>query len=106
MSSKNDKKKSFILSLKKEGRITEDTLNVISDLTLEELIAVKLESSARATSGKLYNFPIWYTIPNICRDACIKFARSCCNTKTDMSNLLGIPYDQFNILYRKYYSDY
>jgi len=106
LSTKNIEKKSFILSLKKESRINEDALNVISDLRLEELIAVKLELSAKATKGKLYGFPLWYSLPSICRDACIIFVRSCCNTKRDMSDMLGIPYDQFMLNFKQYFKEY
>ena len=102
MSTRKSKKGSLILSLKKEGRINEETLNSISDMTLEEMIGVKLELSAKNTNGKLYNLPIWYTLPNICRDACMKFAFSYCTSKSDMSSLLGIPYDYFIELYKKY----
>lgn len=93
------------MSLKKEGRINEDTINSISEMTLEEIIGVKLELSAKETNGKLYNLPIWYTMPNICRDACLQFAFSYCSTKSDMASLLGIPYEYFKDLYKKYYTD-
>ena len=105
MSTKKSKKGSLILSLKKEGRINEETLNAISYMNLEEIIGVKLELSAKNTNGKLYNLPIWYTLPNICRDACMKFAFSYCSTKSDMASLLGIPYDYFIELYKKYNTD-
>ena len=102
MSTQNSKKGSYISELRSEGRINEDFLNTISELKLEELIAVKLEMSSRMTKGKLYNFPIWYTLPNVCRDACIKFASRVCNSKSDMASLLGIPYNVFTQIYREY----
>lgn len=105
MSTKKSKKGSLILSLKKEGRINEETLNALSDMTLEEMIAVKLELSAQNTKGKLYNLPIWYTLPNICRDACMRFAFTYCSTKSDMASLLGIPYEYFIDVYKKYNTD-
>ena len=75
MSSKNSKKKSFISELRSEGRINENFINIVSDLKLEELIAIKLEESANSTGGKFYNFPIWHSLPYICKDACYKFCR-------------------------------
>ena len=57
MSTKKDKKDTFILELKKKGKVNQDFLDKVSDLTLEELIAVKLELSAKMIGGKLYNFP-------------------------------------------------
>jgi hypothetical protein len=106
LSRETQEKKSFILSLKQEGRVNEGFLNVVSDLTIEELIAVKLEQSSKMMRGKLYNFPLWYTMPNICRDACMIFARTCCSTKSDMASVLGVPYEYFVDLYKKYYKEY
>ena len=97
MSTQNSKKGSYISELRSEGRINEDFLNTVSELKLEELIAVKLEVSSRMTKGKLYNFPIWYSLPSVCRDACMKFA-----SKSDMASLLGIPYNVFVQIYREY----
>lgn len=106
MSTKKQEKKSFILSLKEEGRVNEGFLNMVSDLTIEELIAVKLEQSSKMMRGKLYNFPLWYSMPNITKDACMLFARTCCNTKTDMASVLGVPYEYFVDIYKKYYKEY
>ena len=102
MSSQKQEKKSFILELRKEGRINEDFLNTISCLRLEELIAIKLEMSSRMLSGKLYNFPIWYTIPKICKAACMKIADRICKTKADKASFLGIPYNIFLQIHREY----
>ena len=106
MSSLKQEKKSFILSLRKDGRVNEEFLNVVADLTIEEIIAVKLEMSSKMMRGKLYNFPLWYSMPNICKDALMLFARTCCNTKSDMASVLGVPYEYFTELYKKYYKDY
>jgi hypothetical protein len=106
LSTQKKEKKSFILSLRKEGRVNEEFLNVTSELKLEEIIAVKLELSSKMMRGKLYNFPLWYSLPSICKDACMLFARTCCNTKADMASVLGVPYEYFTELYKKYYKDY
>jgi len=102
LSSEKSKKKSFISDLRSEGKINENFVNIVSNLTLEELIAIKLEDSANMTNGKLYNFPIWYSMPYICRDACFKFVYGVCDTKSDMASVLGIPYTNFIEIYRKY----
>ena len=102
MSSKNEKKITFISELKRDGRISEEFLNVVSDLTLEELISVKLELSAKMFNGKLYNFPLWYNLPYIIRESLLNFVNRNCKTKADMSNTLGIPYEQFIQIYKKY----
>ena len=102
MSSKNGKKITFISELKKDNRINEEVLNTISGLTLEELISVKLELSANMLNGKLYNFPLWYNLPYIVRESLLNFVNRNCKTKMDMSNTLGIPYEQFIQIYKKY----
>ena len=102
MSSKKSKKRSFISELKHEGRINENFINIVSDLKLEELIAVKLEQSAKVTGGKFYNFPLWHALPYVCRDACFKFVTSVCTTKSDMASFLGLPYEVFSDIYKKY----
>ena len=102
MSTINSKKGSYISELRSEGRINEDFINKVSDLKLEELIAIKLEVSSRMTKGKLYNFPIWYTIPKICKAACIKIADRICKTKADKASFLGIPYNIFMQIYKEY----
>jgi hypothetical protein len=105
LSTEINKKGSYISELRSEGRINEDFLNKISDLKLEELIAIKIEMSSRMTSGKLYNFPIWYTLPAICRDACLRVANRICTSKADMASFLGIPYNVFIQIYRDYFKD-
>jgi len=102
MSSNNEKKVTFISELKRDGRVSEEFLNVVSDLTLEELISVKLELSAKMFNGKLYNFPLWYNLPYIIRESLLNFVNRNCKTKVDMSNTLGIPYEQFIQIYKKY----
>ena len=106
MSTESKEKRSFILRLREEGRVNENFINTISDLTLEELIVIKLETSSKMMRGKLYNFPLWYTMPNVCKDALVLFARTCCSTKSDMASVLGIPYDYFLEIYQKYYKEY
>ena len=102
MSTEINKKGSYISELRTEGRINEDFLNVVSDLTLEELISVKLELCAKMFGGKLYNLPLWYNLPYIMRESLMNFVSRNCKTKADMANTLGLPYEQFIQMYKKY----
>jgi hypothetical protein len=102
LSREKGKKRSFISELREEGKVDSPFLDKVSDLTIEELIAIKLECSAKMMRGKLYNFPLWYTLPYMVRDAMMNFVDRNCKTKTDMSNVLGIPYSEFIQIYRKY----
>ena len=62
----------------------------LASLTLEELIALKLELAAKNVRGKLYGFPIWNTSTYIIKDSLIKFALSATNSHREAANLLGI----------------
>ena len=102
MSRKNEKKNTFISELKKEGKVNEEFLDTVSGLSIEELITIKLEVSSRMFGGKLYNFLLWQNMPYIVRDSLLSFVDRNCKTKSDMANTLGIPYEQFIQIYKKY----
>ena len=104
MSRKNYKKNTFISELKKEGRLDEEFLDTLSEFTIEELITLKLEVSSRMLSGKLYNFLLWQNMPYIVRQSLLNFVDRNCKSKMDMANTLGIPYEQFIQIYKKYIS--
>jgi hypothetical protein len=93
---------SFISIMKRESRVNEGFLDVLSSLSLEELIALKLETSARLTKHKLYNFPLWKAMPSICRDAILRFTLSACESKRDGARMLGIDVREFDRLIKKY----
>jgi len=105
MSSKREKKDSFIFTLQKEGKINSDFLDKVSELTLEDLVYIKIELSARMVKGKLYNFPLWYSMPYIVREALLRFVDHNCTTKADMASTLGIPYEKFIQIYNQYLND-
>ena len=102
MSRKREKKNTLISELRKEGKINADFLDRVSELTLEELLSVKIELSAKMVNGKLYGMPIWYSMPYIVRESLLNFVYRNCRTKRDMADTLGLPYDSFVQIYRKY----
>ncbi len=87
--SKN-KNYSLINKLLKEEKINEKFLFTLNQLSLEELIAVKLENSAKASGGNIFGIPIWNSLRDICRDASLKFAISAARTKAEAATFLGI----------------
>ncbi len=93
---------SFISIMRRERRINDQFLNILSSLSLEEIIALKLETSARLTKHKLYNFPLWKAMPSICRDAILRFTLSACESKRDGARMLGIDIREFDRLIKKY----
>lgn len=93
---------SVISKLEREGRINESFQVTLSNLTLEEVLAVKLELAARTAGGNIYGIPIWYSITDLVRDAMLKTAISVTRTKVEAARLLGITVDGLNQFLKEY----
>jgi hypothetical protein len=102
LSSEKIKKRSFISKLKKEDRINENFLNIVSDLTLEELIGIKIEMASRMFRGKLYGIPLWISMPRIVKESMLRVAINLCKTKTDTASFLGVTIEHLNDILRNY----
>ncbi len=93
---------SVISKLEREGKLTEQAQLVINKLTLEEIIAVKLELAAKSSGGFIYGLPIWNSLINIARDATLKFALSATRTKAEAARFIGINIENFNLYLKQY----
>ena len=96
---KEFKGKNYYYSLKnklrKEKRIDKNFELVLNNLTLEEIIGLKLELSSEYINNRLYNIPIWNSIHYICREAVLKYALSACRSIKDAASLMGISESDF-----------
>ena len=81
--------------LKREKKITDEFESILSTLTLEEIIGLKLELASSYINNRLYGIPIWSSTYYICREACLKYALSACRTIKDAASLLGINESDF-----------
>jgi hypothetical protein len=95
MSKKNNrigKNNNFSVSrkLKSEGRVSEEFEVMLNNLSLEEVISLKLELASKIMRGNLFGFPIIKAMPNITRDALIVFALSATKNLSEAASLLGI----------------
>tara|TARA_R110002020_G_scaffold321718_1_gene537602 strand:- start:313 stop:651 length:339 start_codon:yes stop_codon:yes gene_type:complete len=88
--------------LKREKKVTEDFEVMFNNLSLEEVIALKLELSTKIIKGKLYGLNIYKTLPLIAKDAAVKYAISACKTKKTAAAFLGISYRRLKQLQREY----
>lgn len=93
---------SVINVLEDQGKISEQFQIIMNKLTLEEVIAVKLELAAKASGASVYGIPLWYGIVNIVRDAVLKFSLSATRTKAEAARFLGISIENFNNLLKQY----
>tara|TARA_B100000287_G_C20162313_1_gene594685 strand:- start:174 stop:515 length:342 start_codon:yes stop_codon:yes gene_type:complete len=90
--------KSIILKL----CLQDDLLININKLSLEDLIAIKLELSANNINNRLYGFDLWKQTNNIVKEALLKFAVSTTNSKKDAARFLGLTYVEFRRALERY----
>ena len=93
---------SFRNKLKKQKKITDDFEVMLSSLTLEEIIALKLELSSYNINNKLYNLPIYKNLIYIVKEACLKYALSACRTKGEAARMLGLNESLFETELKKF----
>jgi hypothetical protein len=75
----------------REKKKTNDEFEVIlNNLSLEEVISLKLELAAKASGGKMYGMPIYKYLDLIIKDAIIKYALSACHSKAEAQAFLGL----------------
>ena len=100
----NETKKwtSTLKKLRNEKKTTEEFEILLNNLSLEEIIAIKLELSSKTLSSPLFGIPIWNTLEDIVRDAVIKFAISTTYTTSEAASFLGISQKTLWNLIKKY----
>jgi hypothetical protein len=88
-----------------EQKINQEFLIKLKNLTIEDLIYLKLDSAAESLNGKLYNFPIYKFISEISKEACVNYALSATASKKRASMVLGITKTELNRLIKLYNID-
>lgn len=84
------KKFSITSLLRSQGKITDEFEVMLNNLSLEELIALKLEISSRFLKGRMYGLNLFKSLPRIARDAAVKYAISACGNKNEAALILGV----------------
>jgi hypothetical protein len=87
--------KSIIKVLKNKFIVDDHTLSQIGNISLEDLIAIKLELSANHMNNRPYGFDIWRNSVYIIKEALLKFAISTTKSKKDAARFLGLTYVEF-----------
>ena len=88
--------------LKSEGKINERFEIMLSSLTLEEIIGLRLELAAKTVNYKLYGLDLWHSLQDIVRDGILKYAFSAARTKGEIAAFLGIDKNTLKKLLKKY----
>ena len=76
--------------LRREKKTSPQFEVMLSSLSLEEVIALKLELAAQASGSPLYGIPIWKNLLTIVRDSVIKYALSATRSKKEAARFLGM----------------
>lgn len=93
---------SHLAELRKKGKSNPEFEFMVNNLTLEELIALKLELTSKSISYKLSGMKMWASIPHICRKAMLLYASSIAKTHTGAAILLGMDMGQYLEAFNKY----
>ena len=97
-----NKNYSVIKILRREGKINKNFLSTLDNVTIEELIAIKLELSARAAGGYLYGFPLISSIEHMVKEGIYRFALSCTKSKKEAARCIGLTPREFRHRMKKY----
>ena len=93
---------SFSRQLREQERSNEAFEIMLSALTLEEIIGLKLECSSRLTNGKLYGFNLWSNTVAIVKEALFNSVISIASTNKEATRILGITEETLTTLKKKY----
>tara|TARA_B100000287_G_scaffold347408_1_gene335274 strand:- start:641 stop:979 length:339 start_codon:yes stop_codon:yes gene_type:complete len=88
--------------LRSESKTTPEFEVMLSGLTLEEIIGLKLELATRAAAGKLFGLKVWQTIPNIAKDSVLRYVHAAAKTKDEAAAFLGIDKSNYRKLLKKF----
>ena len=93
---------SLCKKLRQEKRSNDEFETMLGNLTLEEVIGLKLELSTKPVNNRLYGFPLWFNLTDIVRDAIFKYTYSATRTQIEAMRFLGLRENKFHILKKKY----
>ena len=89
-------------NLRSNNKSSDEFEIALNALSLEEVIALKLELSSRTLNSKMYGFNLWKNLSTIIRDSILKYAISATKSKKDASRYLGINLRTLNNLVKKH----
>ena len=99
------KNKSIASKLIDDGIASEELLVLFNSISLEDIIALKLELSSKILQNRFYGFDIWRNTNYIVKDALLKFAIANTNSKKDAARFLNLNYSAFSRLIKKFEVD-
>jgi len=96
---------SLAKKLRREQRSSDEFEIMLNQLTLEEVIGLKLELATKSVNGKLFGIPLWYSLHSIVQDAVLKYTFSASRTNGEAMRFLGLKKTELKKLAKKYNID-
>ena len=100
-----NKNYSIINKLRKDKKSTDEFEIMLNNLSLEEVIALKLELSTRSFSKSMYGIPLCSNLINVVQDAVLKYALSATRTQAEAMRMLGLKESNMHELRKKFNPD-
>ncbi|MGI9312708.1 MAG: hypothetical protein ACR2O9_04135 [Alphaproteobacteria bacterium] len=91
-----------IYSLTQKGILSNELLVLISNMTLEDLIAIKIELSSSHLKNRLFGLDIWKKIDYITKEALMRVAISCTKSNSEAARFLGITLSDYRLNLQKF----
>ena len=91
-----------IAILTQKGILNNELLVLISNMTLEDLIAVKIELSSSHLKNRLFGLDIWKKIDYITKEALMRVAISCTKSNSEAARFLGITLNDYRLNLQKF----
>jgi len=88
--------------LRKESKSNDKFETMLNNLSLEEVIALKLELAAKSAGGYLYGMPIWRSLKYVVENSVLIFALSSTRTKNEAARFLGLKKREYNNINKIY----
>ena len=103
MSKKQLKQKNLTLSrqLRNSGRLNQELEMLFNSLSLEEVIALKLELVCRMLKGKIY-FPLYKVLNKVVKTSVIKFTLANSKTNKEAAMILGLKLDNYKKIKKRF----
>lgn len=96
---------SHIAELRKKGKSNPEFEFMLNNLTLEDLIALKLELSSKMINYKLSGMKLWNATNVITKQAVLKYAMSVAKTHAGAATLLGMDLNGYLLNLKEYCAD-
>ena len=97
-----NKNYSIINKLRKDKKSNDEFEIMLNNLSLEEVVALKLELSSRSFSKRMYGIPLWSNLINAVQDAVLKYALSATRTQAEAMRMLGQKESDYHVLKKKF----